>query len=489
MTPARFNSPELRANTGLTSGTFDSVEKRAFQGAHQSITPAVATQFNELPAHVWPATATRDEDGVVAIGGVKLTDLVAEYATPLFVVDEEDFRSRCQAMAAAFGGAHHVHYASKAMLTKRIARWVNEEGLSLDVASLGELQIALAANFPAERITAHGNNKSEAFLTLCVTAGVGHVVLDAPQEIGQLNAIARAHNSQQEVLVRVKPGIEAHTHEFIATSHEDQKFGFSLASGAAKAACLEAVAASNLELVGLHCHVGSQVFDAQGFSLAAQRLLHLMRDVRQEIRPADADRLTLLDLGGGYGIAYVADQQPLDVSQVAHTLLNEVARQSAELEMEQPTVLVEPGRAIAGPAAVTVYTVGNVKDVHTAADRTRRYLAIDGGMSDNIRPALYAADYEARVANRNTSGSAVSSRLVGSHCESGDILISEALWPDDIATGDLLAVAATGAYCYAMSSRYNMMLRPAIVSVRDGKASLMMRRETLDDVLALDCDK
>ncbi|MBN9644917.1 diaminopimelate decarboxylase [Corynebacterium sp. CCM 8862] len=470
----------------MEAGDFDSVEKRAFHRKNQRRRPSVAEEFNGLPAHVWPTTATRDEEGVISIGGVPLPEIAAEFGTPVFVVDENDFRSRCRQMADAFGGPGNVHYASKAFLSRRIARWVADEGLALDVASLGELQVALAAGFPAERITAHGNNKKEEFMRLCVTEGVGHVVLDCPQEIDRLNAIAAAEDATVEVMVRVKPGIEAHTHEFIATSHEDQKFGFSLASGSAEQACLDAVKAPNLDLVGLHCHVGSQVFDAQGFSLAAERLLTLMRKLKDSVSGADAAKITLLDLGGGYGIAYTAAQKPLDVATVAGNLIKEVAEKSAELGLDRPQILVEPGRAIAGPSTVTLYTVGTVKDVHTSAEHTRRYIAIDGGMSDNIRPALYSADYEARVAGRLTDGESVDTRLVGSHCESGDILISDAAWPDDIGTGDLIAVPGTGAYCFAMSSRYNMIMRPAVVSVKDGKAELMVRRETIEDVLALD---
>lgn len=438
--------------------------------------------FNDLPAHVWPRNACRQEDGVVTVAGVPLPEIVEEYGTPVFVVDEDDFRSRCQDMARAFGGPEHVHYASKAFLTRTIARWVDEEGLSLDVASRNELEIALRADFPADRITAHGNNKGDDFLRACVTNGVGHVVLDSEQELVDLDVIAAAEGRIQKVMVRVKPGIEAHTHEFIATSHEDQKFGFSLASGSAFRAAEAAVRAENLELVGLHCHVGSQVFDARGFTAAADRVLELYSRIHAEL----GVQLPELDLGGGYGIAYTADEEPLDVDDVAHDLLTAVAKTAAELGIEAPAVLVEPGRAIAGPGTVTVYEVGTVKDVTVAEDEQRRYLSVDGGMSDNIRPALYGSLYDARVVSRFTEGTEISSRLVGSHCESGDILIRDAAFPDDIVPGDLVALAATGAYAYAMSSRYNAVNRPAVVSVRAGKSKLMLRRETVEDFLALE---
>lgn len=440
------------------------------------------TDFNDLPAHVWPRNAVRQEDGVVTIAGVPLPEIAEEYGTPVFVVDEDDFRSRCQDMARAFGGPENVHYASKAFLTRTIARWVDEEGLSLDVASLNELKIAQAADFPAGRITAHGNNKGADFLRACVQAGVGHVVLDSEQELVLLDCIAAAEQRVQQVMIRVKPGIEAHTHEAIATSHEDQKFGFSLASGSAFRAAEAAVRAPNLELVGLHCHVGSQVFDATGFTMAADRVLALYSRIHREL----GVQLPELDLGGGYGIAYTEDEEALDVDEVAHDLLTAVAKTAAELGIDAPTVLVEPGRAIAGPGTVTVYEVGTVKDVTVDEGVTRRYLSVDGGMSDNIRPALYDSRYDARVVSRFTEAPGIPSRLVGSHCESGDILVRDAQFPSDIETGDLMAVAATGAYAYAMSSRYNAFGRPPVIAVRAGKTKLMLRRETVEDILALE---
>lgn len=445
-------------------------------------TTGATAAFNGLPAHVWPRNAARGADGVVSIAGVALTDIAERFGTPVMVVDEDDFRSRCRDMARAFGGPEHVHYASKAFLTRTIARWVEEEGLSLDVASENELRIALMADFPAARITAHGNNKDDAFLRACVDEGVGHVVLDSDQELERLDAIAGEAGRAQHVMIRVKPGIEAHTHEFVATSHEDQKFGFSLASGSAYRAAEAAVKAANLELVGLHCHVGSQVFDAQGFTAAADRVLELYSRIHDELGVI----LPELDLGGGYGIAYTEDEQPLGVDEVAHDLLTAVAKTAAELGIEAPSVLVEPGRAIAGPGTVTVYEVGTVKDVTVDEGVSRRYLSVDGGMSDNIRPALYGSLYDARVVSRTVDGTATSTRIVGSHCESGDVLIRDAEYPDDIRRGDLVALAATGAYTYAMSSRYNAFNRPAIVSVRDGAVTPMMRRETIEDFLALE---
>ena len=436
--------------------------------------------FNDLPAHVWPRCAKREEDGVVTIAGVPLPEIAAEYGTPVVVIDEDDFRSRCRDMAAAFLAPENVHYASKAFLTRRVARWVDEEGLALDVASENELRIALAADFPPERITVHGNNKSDEFLRLCVESKVGHVVIDSHQELAQLEAVAKQAGVKQDVFVRVKPGVDAHTHEFIATSHEDQKFGISLATGDALSAAAAAITSDWLELTGLHCHVGSQVFDAEGFKLAAERVLGLYA----EIWKTQGVALGYLDLGGGYGIAYMPGESPLDVNAVAHDLLTAVQEVADELGIAAPTVVVEPGRAIAGPSAVTVYTAGVIKDVDTSYTTSRRYVAVDGGMSDNIRPSLYGALYDARVVNRFTDGAPTDTRLVGSHCESGDVLVEEASWPDDIAPGDLIALAATGAYCYSMASNYNAFGRPAVVSVRGGEETPMVRRETVEDLIA-----
>lgn len=442
--------------------------------------------FNSLPSHVWPRNASRGSDGVVSIAGVKLTELAEEYGTPLYVFDEQDFRSRCRDMANAFGGPDHVHYASKAFITKRIVRWVDEEGLCLDVASLNEAKLALAAGFPPERMTAHGNNKEDEYLELCVEKGIGHVVLDNEEELSRLNGIAAAAGRVQPVMIRVKPGVDAHTHEFIATAHEDQKFGISLSTGAAFTAAHKVLESANLKLVGLHCHVGSSVFNADGFKLAAERVLSLYKRIHSELGVA----LEELDLGGGFGIPYMEYEEALDVAALAKDLLDAVERTATELDIKPPFVLVEPGRSLVGASAVTLYRVGTVKDVETGkADLPmRRYLSVDGGMSDNIRPALYGSDYDVRVVNRRTQGEPVDSRIVGFHCESGDILVDERRFPSDITTGDILAFATTGAYQYMMASRYNGALRPAVLSVRDGKHKLMLRRETVEDLLALDVD-
>ncbi|MGW0162457.1 diaminopimelate decarboxylase [Mycobacterium sp. NPDC003323] len=439
-----------------------------------------------LAPNVWPQNLTRGDDGMVSVAGVSVADLAAQFGTPLFVIDEDDFRSRCREIAAAFGGGEHVHYASKAFLCSEIARWVHQEGLSLDVATGGELAVALHADFPAERITVHGNNKSVDELTAAVDAGVGHIVVDSEIEIERLEAIAGAAGVVQDVLVRVTPGVEAHTHEFISTAHEDQKFGLSLASGAAMEAVRRVFATEHLRLVGLHCHVGSQIFDVSGFEIAARRLLGLLRDVVAEFGVEKTAQMNILDLGGGLGISYLPHDNPPPMQELADKLKKIVANESAAVGLPTPTLVVEPGRAIAGPGTITLYEVGTVKDVAVSPTAHRRYVSVDGGMSDNIRPALYNAEYDARLVSRLSDAAAVLARIVGKHCESGDIIVRDTWVSEDLVPGDLLAVAATGAYCYSMGSRYNLLRRPAVVAVKDGSARLILRRETVEDLLSLE---
>lgn len=439
-----------------------------------------------LAPKVWPRNLVRTPEGEVRIAGVAVTELAAEYGTPLFVIDEDDFRGRCREIAAAFGGGHNVHYAAKAFLCSEIARWVAEEGLSLDVASGGELAVALHAGFPAERIAFHGNNKSVDELTAAVKAGVGHVVLDSMTEIERLDTIAGEAGVVQDVLIRITVGVEAHTHEFIATAHEDQKFGLSLASGAAMAAVRRVFATDHLRLVGLHSHIGSQIFDVAGFELAAHRVIGLLRDVVAEFGVDKTAQIATVDLGGGLGISYLAQDDPPPVQDLAAKLGAIVENESATVGLPVPRLVVEPGRAIAGPGTVTLYEVGTVKDVAISAGSVRRYVSVDGGMSDNIRTSLYGAEYDVRLVSRVSDAQPTLARVVGKHCESGDIVVRDAWIPEDIRPGDLLAVAATGAYCYSMSSRYNLIGRPAVVAVRDGRARLILRRETVDDLLSLE---
>ncbi|EHB46943.1 diaminopimelate decarboxylase [Mycolicibacterium rhodesiae JS60] len=448
--------------------------------------PQTAAEVLTLAPNVWPRNLVRGADGEVSIAGVTVSDLAAEYGTPLFVIDEDDFRGRCREIAAAFGNGHNVHYAGKAFLCSEVARWVDQEGLSLDVASGGELAVALHAGFPAERIAFHGNNKSVDELTTAVKAGVGHIVLDSVTEIERLDTIAGEAGVVQDVLLRVTVGVEAHTHEFIATAHEDQKFGLSLASGAAMVGVRRVFATDHLRLVGLHSHIGSQIFDVAGFELAAHRVIGLLRDVVAEFGVDKTTQIAVVDLGGGLGISYLPHDDPPPLDVLAAKLDDIVRSESAAAGLPAPRLVVEPGRAIAGPGTVTLYEVGTVKDVVVGADRSRRYVSVDGGMSDNIRPALYGSEYDIRLVSRTSESAPVLARIVGKHCESGDIIVRDTWVPEDVAPGDLLAVAATGAYCYSMSSRYNLIGRPAVVAVRDGRARLILRRETVDDLLSLE---
>ncbi|WP_428341532.1 diaminopimelate decarboxylase [Mycobacterium sp.] len=440
----------------------------------------------ELAPNVWPRNTVRGDDGVVSIAGVSLHSLAQDYGTPLFVIDEDDFRSRCREIAAAFGGGKNVHYAGKAFLSSEIARWINEEGLSLDVCTGGELAVALHADFPPERIALHGNNKSVAELTAAVKNGIAHVVVDSMIEIERLDVIAGEAGVVQDVLVRVTVGVEAHTHEFISTAHEDQKFGLSLANGAAMAAIRRVFATDHLRLVGLHSHIGSQIFDVGGFEIAAHRVIGLLRDVVAEFGVDKTAQIATVDLGGGLGISYLPDDDPPPVGELADKLSDIVRNESAAVGLPSPRLVVEPGRAIAGPGTVTLYEVGTVKDVGVSATAHRRYVSVDGGMSDNIRTSLYAADYDVRLVSRASDAAPTLGRVVGKHCESGDIVVRDAWVPDDIAPGDLVAVAATGAYCYSLSSRYNLIGRSAVVAVRDGASRLILRRETVDDLLSLE---
>ncbi|HYZ66802.1 MAG TPA: diaminopimelate decarboxylase, partial [Mycobacterium sp.] len=396
------------------------------------------------------------------------------------------FRSRCSEIATAFGRGENVHYAAKAFLCTEVARWINEEGLSLDVCSGGELAVALHSDFPPERITLHGNNKSVEELAAAVKAGIGHVVLDSMTEIERLDEIAGAAGVVQDVLMRVTVGVEAHTHEFISTAHEDQKFGLSLASGAAMAAVRRVFETDHLRLVGLHSHIGSQIFDVAGFELAAHRVIGLLRDIVARFGIGKTSQLSTVDLGGGLGISYLPQDDPPPVQDLAAKLGAIVRNESAAVGLPAPRLVVEPGRAIAGPGTITLYTVGTVKDVDVASDTYRRYISVDGGMSDNIRTSLYGAEYDVRLLSRNSDAPPSLSRIVGKHCESGDIVVRDTWVPSDVTPGDLLGVAATGAYCYSMSSRYNLIGRAPVVAVRDGRARLILRRETVDDLLSLE---
>lgn len=436
---------------------------------------------NALTPKLWSQTTRRDGDGVIEVGGLRLTDLVEQVGTPVYVLDEADFRTRAAAWREAFAG-WTVFYAGKAFLSGTIAKWVSEEGLSLDVCSIGELTVALRAGVDPAKIGHHGNNKSDEELRLALTSGVGRIIVDSSDEISRLEQLCEELDLRAQVMIRVTTGVEAHTHEYIATAHEDQKFGFSITSGQALVGLFRCHHSPRLDLLGVHSHIGSQIFDTHGFEVAARRTLKLF----SQFREATGQNLPQLDLGGGFGIAYVKEDDPATPERLAENLHEIVEHECRAYGLQVPELSLEPGRAIVGPCGTAVYRVGTVKPVDIGGGLSRRYLSVDGGMSDNIRPALYAAEYSALVANRVSSAEPVVSRVVGVHCEGGDILVRDDFLPGDVAVGDLLAVPAAGAYSRSMASNYNHTPRPPVVAVRDGQITTVLRRETLNDVLALD---
>jgi len=434
-----------------------------------------------LDRRIWPATASRGADGQLIVGGVDVRDAVAEHGSPLFLLDRDHFDDLARQYRGGYGDAH-VYYAGKAFLCGTVARWVRDAGLHLDVASGGELEVALRAGFPARRILFHGNNKSMAEIERALDAGVGRIVLDSFVEIARVAAAAEQRDLIAEVMVRVTLGVEAHTHEFIATAHEDQKFGLSVGSGDALEAVRRVVNLPSLHFAGLHSHIGSQIFDAAGFEVAAHRMIQFAAQVQEQLGVGVAE----VNLGGGMGIAYTAHDDPPQVGQLAQQLRAIVAEECRAAGLPRPQLAFEPGRALIGPVGITVYEVGTVKRVELDAGESRTYVSVDGGMSDNIRTALYDAQYTVTLASRVSTADPVLSRVVGKHCESGDIVVRDAWLPADLAPGDLLAVAGTGAYCRAMASNYNYLPKPAVVSVSGGTCDIVLRRETIDDLLRLD---
>ena len=436
---------------------------------------------NELVPSLWSTTA-RKVDGVLEVGGISLPDLVAEHGSPAYVLDEDDFRSRARAFRDGFAG-WDVYYAGKAFLCTTVARWVAEEGLNLDVCSGGELAVAERAGFPMARVGFHGNNKSVPELQRAVDLGVGRIIVDSFHEIERLaEIVAGGAGHTVKVMVRVTAGVEAHTHEYIATAHEDQKFGFSISSGDALAAVQRILEVDGLELLGLHSHIGSQIFDSSGFEVAARRVLALHAQVAADLGVVMPE----MDLGGGFGIAYTTQDDPSEAAQLATEMSKIVGDECRSLELEVPRLSIEPGRAIVGPSVCTVYGVGTVKAVELDGGAVRTYVSVDGGMSDNIRTALYDADYSCTLAGRLSEAPSLLTRVVGMHCEAGDIVVKDEFLPGDLTPGDLLAVPGTGAYCRSMASNYNHALRPPVVAVRDGESRVVVRRETLADLLATD---
>ena len=461
---------------------------------------AVPDDANDLPAAVWSLNASRTASGELGIAGVSASAIVAEFGTPVYVVDEADARSRARRIRESFdrefarvGSSAKVYYAGKAFLSTEVARWVTEEGLNIDTASGGELAVALAAGVDPSRLGLHGNNKSLPEIDRAVSAGVGAIVIDSVVEIERVAAAASRHGRTQPVRLRINSGVHASTHEYLATAREDQKFGIPLADAAAVVALIRAE--PSLRFLGLHSHIGSQIFESDGFAEAAHRLFALHAEL------LEGGPVPELNLGGGFGIAYTTADEPLDIDELARRFADIVADGAAQLGIPVPIIAIEPGRSVIGPSTTTLYTVGTIKDVlvsqsapealegaasSDSATAVRKYVSVDGGMSDNIRPALYAANYSVRIANRASTADPALVRIAGKHCESGDIVVHADYLPGDVQPGDILGVPATGAYGWAMASNYNYLGRPPVVAVIDGEARVIVRGETEEDLLSRD---
>lgn len=425
----------------------------------------VVTTKGPIPFRLLPDTAAVEPDGVLSIGGCRVDDLVREFGTPVFIYDEAHLRARAREAVAAFGDG--VAYAAKAFLCKAMARLAHEEGLHVDVATGGELQVALAGGVPADRLVLHGNNKSYDELRMAMAAGVGRIVVDSFDEMDRIEALVAAGSPVPSVLIRITPGIEAHTHEFVQTGQDDSKFGFGLASGAAAEALARASGSGAYNLIGTHMHIGSQVFAVDSFHKAVAILAPTINELG----------LAEFSVGGGLGVAYVEEETSSSITEWGAAIAD--ACREAGITA---SVNAEPGRSIVAAAAVTAYTVGTIKEL----PGIRTYVAVDGGMSDNPRPVLYGSGYETFLARSPKAQRDRAVRVVGKHCESGDVLVREGYVPSDIAVGDILITPVTGAYGHSMGSNYNKVRRPPVVFVQDGNARLVVRRETYDDLLRLD---
>jgi len=446
---------------------------------------SVPTDANELTERIWPASANRDSDGEVVFGGVPVSDLTAQFGTPLYVIDQDEFERNAKTVQSALDGAARkigseatVYYAGKAFLSTEVVRWIDQLGLNVDVASGGELAIALAAGIDPQRIGLHGNNKSAAEIGRAVSAGVGAIVIDSEIEIERIAATAGAQGRVQPVRIRVNTGVHADTHEFLATAREDQKFGIAMEDVPALVAKIRAL--NHLEFLGLHSHIGSQIFETAGFAEAAKRLIKLHAELLK------TGPIPQLNLGGGFGIDYNEGDHSPGVEVMAEAIVEAIAEACQAEGVSVPKLAFEPGRAIVGRSGVTLYTVGTIKDVRLSDGQIRKYVSVDGGMSDNLRAALYQAEYTTRLVSRISGAAPALVRVVGKHCESGDIVVRHDYLPVDVTNGDILAVAATGAYCFSLGSNYNYLQRPPVVAVAKGKARLIVRGETEADLLSRD---
>jgi len=441
---------------------------------------------NKVDSAIWPANFKRDVEGQISVGGAAVGDLAAEFGTPLYVLDKDDFFARAKRIKAAFekaaekhGTSAKIYYAGKAFLCTEVVRWVDELGLYLDASSGGEMAVASAGGIDAKRVGLHGNNKSHSEIGRAVSSGLGVIVIDSEIEVERIASAAGAQDVIQPVRLRVNTGVHAHTHEYLATAREDQKFGIAIADVPSVVAKIRSH--NHLQFLGLHSHIGSQIFAVEGFIEAAKRLVALHAELSK------AGAIPELNLGGGFGVAYTPADKPMEIEEIANAIVETVASECEKLGVEIPVLCFEPGRAIVGPAGITLYNVGTTKDVLVGENAdVRKYVSIDGGMSDNARPALYEADYSAVLASRESSAVAALSRVVGKHCESGDIVVRDTYLPEDISPNDLLAVATTGAYCFSLASNYNYLARPAVVAVSIGIADLIVRAETEVDLLSRD---
>jgi diaminopimelate decarboxylase len=430
-------------------------------------------------AAIFPMTAGVSHDDHLTLGGCDVIDLVSSYGTPLYVFDEDTFRSMCREFVDEFGSRYpstRVLYASKAFINPALARLVQEEGLGMDVVSGGELAVAQAVGFPPEAIYFHGNNKSPDELRMALEYGLGRIVVDSFHELGLLNGLARSRGTVQDVMVRLSPSVDPHTHAKTTTGILDSKFGFSIETGDAAKAIRQTMDASNLHLVGVHFHLGSPIFELEPYSIAIDAVLTF-------VAPFKSQGLELMEFspGGGFAIGYLRDRLPPAIGSYAEVITSATRGRCADLGLGEPLLTVEPGRAIVGRAGVALYTVGGIKDLPSV----RKYVSLDGGMGDNIRPALYDARYEAVVANRMSDAPVETVTLAGKFCESGDILIHDISLPE-LESGDVIAVPASGAYAPSMASTYNLVPRPAIVMVKDGDVRLIRRRETYQDLMLRD---
>ncbi|MEX0826132.1 MAG: diaminopimelate decarboxylase [Acidimicrobiia bacterium] len=421
--------------------------------------------MSSLPRHLLPDNASVGDDGNLVIAGCDTLALAAEFGTPLFVYDEQHIRDRCRQAVAAFGD--HAVYATKAFLCLAMARLAHEAGMRLDVATAGEMFVALEAGVPPDRLVVHGNNKSPSELETALDQGVGRLVVDGFDELDRIEALVAGGRAAPTVFLRVAPGVEAHTHEYLATGQDDSKFGFTLANGDAARAIERVLASDAFDLRGIHCHLGSQVFRVESYA----------EGLRTVAGFAAAYGLPDLAIGGGLGVAYVEGETAPTIPEWAETL-----RHAAGAVGLEATLWAEPGRAIVASAAVTLYTVGGIKEI----PGVRTYVAVDGGMSDNPRPVLYGSGYETFLPRAVGSDRPRLIRLVGKHCESGDVLVRDGRVPADLAVGDVIATPVTGAYGHSMGSNYNKMRRPAVVFARDGNARLVVRRESLEDLITND---